>query len=80
MTYSEAKNIFNLGPEQFKRAIAELIEYGFLEITEVGQYLGKKSSLYFLSNRFYEYETEKFQIIQKKKRKIDYGFCKPKKN
>ena len=70
--YKEAKKRFKIPKSSFARAIDNLIEYGFIDITHLGGGLIGDCTRYFISNRWKYYDTDRF--IQKKRPKDTRGF------
>ncbi len=73
-TYSEAKDKYHLSSGQFKRAIDQLTEFGFIQIKSVGG-LNNTSNTYKLLENWKNYGTDKFVPPQKpEKRYSCIGF------
>lgn len=79
-TYREAKEKYGIGNSTFARAIDDLIEKGFLEISHHGAGLNKDSSKYSLSDRWQDYGTDKFQKKSREKDSRGMGFTSKKKS
>ena len=60
-TYAEARNKYKMTDGQFRRAIDDLRDKGFLDITESGSGLEKSTNKYFLSGRWREYGTPEYK-------------------
>lgn len=59
--YDEAKKLYRISDKAFTRAIDELIEKGFLDISESGQGVCKLTTKYAISDRWKNYETREFK-------------------
>ena len=70
--YKEAKKRFKIPKSSFARAIDNLIEYGFIDITHLGGGLIGDCTKYSISNRWRNYDTDRF--VQKKRSKDTRGF------
>ena len=70
--YKEAKKRFKIPKSSFARAIDNLIEYGFIDITHLGGGLIGDCTKYSISNRWRNYDTDRF--VQKKRIKDTRGF------
>ena len=70
--YKEAKKRFKIPKSSFARAIDNLIEYGFIDITHLGGGLIGDCTKYSISNRWRNYDTDRF--VQKKRPKDTRGF------
>ena len=70
--YKEAKKRFKIPKSSFARAIDSLIEYGFIDITHLGGGLIGDCTKYSISNRWRNYDTDRF--IQTKRPKDTRGF------
>ena len=70
--YKEAKKRFKIPKSSFARAIDSLIEYGFIDITHLGGGLIGDCTKYSISNRWRNYDTDRF--VQKKRPKDTRGF------
>ena len=70
--YKEAKKRFKIPKSSFARAIDNLIEYGFIEIAHLGGGLIGDCTKYSISNRWRNYDTDRF--VQKKRSKDTRGF------
>ena len=70
--YKEAKKRFKIPKSSFARAIDNLIEYGFIDITRLGGGLIGDCTKYSISNRWRNYDTDRF--VQKKRPKDTRGF------
>jgi hypothetical protein len=77
-SYREGKRKFGYAPSTMARAISQLVQYGFIDITHQGIGTSKDSSQYAISQRWKDYGTEKFikKTRQKDTRKL--GFAAPK--
>lgn len=72
-TYSEALEKGFTRPK-FKRALDQLIELGFIDITHHGGGMNKDFSKYSISNRWKDYGTEDFIIKTRPKDLRGLGF------
>ena len=70
--YKEAKKKFKIPKSSFARAIDSLVEYGFIDIAHLGGGLIGDCTRYSISNRWKNYDTERF--VQKKRPKDTRGF------
>ena len=70
--YKEAKKRFKIPKSSFARAIDSLIEYGFIDIAHLGGGLIGDCTKYSISNRWRNYDTDRF--VQKKRLKDTRGF------
>ena len=70
--YKEAKKRFKIPKSSFARAIDSLIEYGFIDIAHLGGGLIGDCTKYSISNRWRNYDTDRF--VQKKRSKDTCGF------
>ena len=70
--YKEAKDRFKIPKSSFARAIDSLIEYGFIDIARLGGGLIGDCTKYSISDRWRNYDTERF--VQKKRPKDKRGF------
>ncbi len=70
--YKEAKKRFKIPKSSFASAIDNLIEYGFIEIAHLGGGLIGDCTKYSISNRWGNYDTDRF--VQKKRPKDKRGF------
>ena len=70
--YKEAKKRFKIPKSSFARAIDSLIEYGFIDIAHLGGGLIGDCTKYSISNRWRNYDTDRF--VQKKRPKDKRGF------
>ena len=70
--YKEAKKKFKIPKSSFARAIDSLVEYGFIDIAHLGGGLIGDCTRYSISNRWENYDTERF--VQKKRPKDTRGF------
>ncbi|MDA8561018.1 hypothetical protein N9L33_04355 [Nitrospinae bacterium] len=77
-SYREEKRIFGYAPSTMARALSQLVQYGFIDITHQGICTSKDSSRYAISQRWKDYETDNFikKTRQKDTRKL--GFAAPK--
>ena len=70
--YKEAKKRFKIPKSSFARAIDKLMEHGFIDIAHLGGSLIGDCTRYSISNRWRNYDTERF--VQKKRPKDKRGF------
>ena len=70
--YKEAKKRFKIPKSSFARAIDKLMEHGFIDIAHLGGGLIGDCTKYSMSNRWKNYDTERF--VQKKRPKDTRGF------
>ena len=70
--YEEARKKFKIPKSSFARAIDNLIEYGFIDIAHLGGGLIGDCTKYSISNRWRNYDTDRF--VQKKRPKDTRGF------
>ena len=75
-TYKEAEKQYGITRGQFVRAIDELIEKGFLDITEPGGGIRKLKTLYAISERWRDYDKASFRKMHRPERSIKCGFRK----
>lgn len=74
-TYKEAQSRWGISSSSFKRAIAELVNKGFIDIAETGMGVHKVKNLYAISNRWKDYGTPDFESPkQRAKGPINRGF------
>jgi hypothetical protein len=59
-TYHEAQKKFGISKSSFARAISQLVQYGFINISHLGGGMVRDCSKYSLSNRWRDYGTETF--------------------
>ena len=69
--YDEAKNNFGIPRSTFRRAIDQLVDLGFIDITHHGGGMMKDASKYAISERWRDYGKEEF--IKKSRRKDTKG-------
>jgi len=70
--YKEAKKRFKIPKSSFARAIDKLMEHGFIDIAHLGGGLIGDCTRYSISNRWRNYDTDRF--IQTKRPKDTRGF------
>ena len=58
--YSQAEKHFGITKPRFRRALKQLIEFGFLDINHHGGGLVKDCTTYFISERWKKYGKENF--------------------
>ena len=76
-TYIEAKDKHGMSPSRFGRAIEELVNKGFIDITDTGMGLYKMTTFYAISERWRKYDTLDFQKVKRKKaHNLKVGFQK----
>jgi len=59
-TYLEAEHKYGIKPSRFRRAIDELIEKGFIDVTATGMGVHKVKSCYGIADRWPDYGTSAF--------------------
>lgn len=64
-TYAEAKRLYGITAGRFSRAIDELVERGFIEITATGMGVHKVESWYAISDRWRDYGTPSFKTVKR---------------
>jgi N-acetylglucosamine-6-phosphate deacetylase len=79
--YSEAEKKFGIKKSTFARAITQLIEHGFIDINHHGGGMLGDATTYFISERWYNYGTDKFiaKTRMKDTRKLGFASDKMKK-
>ena len=75
-TYDEAKNNFGIPRSTFRRAIDQLVDLGFIDITHHGGGMMKDASKYAISERWEEYGKKEFLKITRPKDTRGLGFTK----
>ena len=80
-SYPEAETKFKLSRPRFSRALTALIEYGFIDINHHGGGMLGDASTYYISERWRDYGTDKFEkkTRQKDTRKLGFASEKMKK-
>ena len=78
-TYKEAREKFSITDKQFGRTIDRLVESGFIDIGQQGDGMHRVPTLYAVSERWKLFGTDEFKPATRVKRKVHYGFCRPKK-
>ena len=61
-TYDEAKNNFGIPRSTFRRAIDQLVDLGFIDITHHGGGMMKDASKYAISERWKEYGKKEWSL------------------
>ena len=74
--YAEAKEKFGITPPRFQRALDQLVEHGFIDITHSGGGMLRDISKYAISTRWMDYGTSKFIEKQRPKDTRGLGFKK----
>ena len=74
--YAEAKEKFGITPPRFQRALDQLVEHGFIDITHSGGGMLRDISKYSISSRWMDYGTSKFIEKQRPKDTRGLGFKK----
>ena len=74
--YAEAKEKFDITPPRFQRALDQLVEHGFIDITHSGGGMLRDISKYSISSRWMDYGTSKFIEKQRPKDTRGLGFKK----
>lgn len=62
-TYTEAKDTYGLTAPRFKRALAELVQYGFIDITNPSAQIAKEPTRFTLSGRWRRYGEPDFELV-----------------
>ena len=75
-TYDEAKNNFGIPRSTFRRAIDQLVDLGFIDITHHGGGMMKDASKYAISERWKEYGKKEFLKKPRPKDTRGLGFTK----
>ena len=75
-TYDEAKNRFGIPRSTFRRAIDQLVNLGFIDITHHGGGMMKDASKYAISERWKEYGKKEFLKKSRPKDTRGLGFTK----
>jgi len=73
-TYIEAKDKYGITASRFTRSIDELVEKGFLDVTNPGGGVHKMKTLYGISERWRAYDTPGFKKIGRPERRFKCGF------
>jgi len=66
-TYAEAAAVIGIQTTTFYNAIKRLVEVGFVDIEHQGGTFGHDYSMYALSERWRDYGTERFKIVEKER-------------
>ena len=74
--YAEAEKKFGITPPRFQRALDQLVEHGFIDITHSGGGMLRDISKYSISSRWMDYGTSKFIEKQRPKDTRGLGFKK----
>lgn len=69
-TYREAEKKYGFTASRFRRALDELIETGFIDVTATGMGVHKVTTFYAISTRWREYGTPDFQKARRPKGSI----------
>jgi hypothetical protein len=72
--YYEAQKKFNISKSSFARAIDQLVEFGFIDISHLGGGMVRDCSKYAISNRWRNYGTKDFIKKSRPKDKRKLGF------
>ena len=75
-TYDEAENNFGIPRSTFRRAIDQLVDLGFIDITHHGGGMMKDASKYAISERWKEYGKKEFLKKPRPKDARGLGFTK----
>jgi hypothetical protein len=75
-TYDEAKSNYGISRSTFCRAIDQLVDLGFIDITHQGGGMMQDASNYGISERWKEYGKKDFLIKSRPKDKRGLGFTK----
>lgn len=73
-TYREAEKKFGISQPRFLRAIDDLIEHGFLDISKPGIPARKIATEYFIAERWREFGTDRFKHVERIKG-LRAGYC-----
>jgi len=74
-TYVEAEDKYDISAGRFDRGLTELVEKGFIDIAGTGMGLCKSTSTYSISDRWRNYDTNKFKPGHRKKARLsNFGF------
>ena len=68
-TFEEAKKKYDISEGRFNRAIDQLVEHGFLEVTVLGMGANQAANCYAICERWRDYDTEKFKQVKRPKLK-----------
>jgi len=79
-TYEEAQAKYGLSQGQFRRAIDQLVEHGFIDIEEQGSGLYKMPSRYGISERWRAYGSSQFKAASRRKGMPGIGYRGRKRN
>ncbi|MBT5319848.1 MAG: MarR family transcriptional regulator [Chloroflexi bacterium] len=74
-TYIEAEDRWEIPRSTFMRALNELQEKGFLDVTLRGAGISGSANLYSLSNRWKKWGTDTFELPTKPTKKNKHGFA-----
>ena len=74
--YAEAKEKFGITPPRFQRALDQLVEHGFIDITHSGGGMLRDISKYSISERWLSYGTDSFIPQYRQKDTRGLGFKK----
>jgi hypothetical protein len=75
-TYKEAQEKYSVSAKCFTRAIDQLVQFGFIDISSSGSGLHRDVTLYAISARWQKYGCEEFVPMSRPKRKACYGRAK----
>ena len=75
-TYEEAHRDYGISKDRFKRAIDQLVEFGFIDIKHTTNGLHKVATQYGISDRWQDWGTEQFVMKKREKRSHGPGFKK----
>ena len=78
-TYLEADDRYGLSSKQFSKALDDLIEKGFLEVSHLGAAYRGDKSMYSISDRWKKYKTPEFEEVERPRDNVKRGFRTPKK-
>ena len=73
-TYQEAQKKFRISKSSFARAISQLVQCGFIDISHLGGGMLRDYSKYTISNRWRDYGTETFVAKERPKDTRKLGF------
>jgi len=74
--YLEAQHAYNISQQRFTRAIDQLIEHGFIQVSKDSSGLFGTPSLYSIIDTWRFFCTAKFNCMPREKRMNQVGFCR----
>ena len=75
-TYAEAQRKFGLNSTTFRRAIDNLIKFGFIDINHHGGGMVNDATTYYISDRWRDYGTDEYKEERRRKDTRGLGFTK----